>query len=202
MVACMRKACLFLFFLVLSLSFQTVHPHPHVFIYSKVDAVFDENGLAGFHVYWKFDEMFSAMRINEYDRNGNGKFENNELRALKSGAFDNLKKTNYFCHVSMDGRNFKVKNVKAFHAWIKDSILYYSFRVPLHVQTDGNKKSVKFSIYDTSFYCSVFLAENPVRFKNAKKLDTGYSVERNKQKAYYYNQVSPEEITFTFKEKS
>ncbi|MGM0642736.1 MAG: DUF1007 family protein [Thermodesulfobacteriota bacterium] len=186
--------------MVLLMPVETVRSHPHVFLHSKVDAVFDKNGLAGFHIYWKFDEMFSTMRINEYDRNGNGKFEKKELASLQKGAFDNLKKSDYFCNVTIGGNELKVKHVKNFHAWIKDSILYYSFRIPCHVKAIEKEKIVKLSIYDSSFYCSVFLAEKPVRFKNAEQFDFGYSVKRNKKKAYYYGQIYPEEITFTFKE--
>ena len=193
-----KKICLIL--MILLLPVLTSHSHPHVFLYTTVEGFFDENGLAGFHIYWQFDEMFSTLRINEYDRNGNGEFEKNELQALKKGAFDNLKKSDYFCHVSIGGKEFKVQYVTDFHAWIKDSIVYYSFRVPCHVKAYELEKTVKLSIYDPSFYCSVFLTDNPVSFKNTQTFDTGYSVERNKQKAYYYGQVYPEEITITFKD--
>mgnify|MGYP006285458185 FL=1 len=186
--------------LILTLPFSTAHSHPHVFIYTTVEAVFDKDGLAGFHLYWKFDEMFSTLRINDYDRNGNGEFEKNELQALEKGAFSNLKKSDYFSHVTIGGKEFKVQYVTEFHAWIKDSIVYYSFRIPCHVKANEREKTVKLSVYDPSFYCSVFLTDNPVSFKHAQKFDTGCKVERNKQKAYYYGQVYPEEITVTFRD--
>ncbi len=77
--------------------------HPHVFIHTAVDAVFDDEGLAGFQVRWLFDEMLSSMILMDYDQNDNRRFEPSEVKALEEGAFSNLKNFHYFVHVDIQG---------------------------------------------------------------------------------------------------
>ncbi len=195
----MKKICLA--FMLLSLVFpaEKGFPHPHVFIYTSVDIVFDKKGLAGFTIYWKFDEMFSSVFINDFDRNQNRKFEPAELKALEKGAFRNLRKSNYFCHVKIEKRRFPVEYVTDFTAWINGPHLHYSFHVPCHVTGYDKEKTVKLSVYDPTFYCSIFLTEEPVALKKEENFDIRYSTARNREEAYYYNQIYPEEITLTFK---
>ena len=196
-----------IFSLALILFVMFVHapvlaPHPHVFIYNSIKVVFDEKGLAGFEVKWVFDEMFSNMIIHDFDKNRNGHLEPSEIRGIKNGAFSNLKKFNYFTHVKINNRVFKVKFVKDFFAEIKENALIYRFLVPCHVGAGSSFKEVKISIYDISFYCSVFLTENPVGFENTSSCEVHHQIARNKKEAYYYGQVYPEEITIRFRRKN
>lgn len=193
------------FFLLLLFFFcnlKPVYSHPHVFVYTSIDACFDEKGLEGFQIYWKFDEMFSSMFIYDFDKNRNQKFEQSELEELKKGAFDNLKKFNYFCHIDILDKKFDVEYVKTFKAWIKGSSLYYSFFVPCHVQAVNEDKKISIAVYDHSFYCSVFLTKDPLYLKNNQNFEISYEVKRNPEKAYYFNQIVPKDITLKFRRKN
>lgn len=192
---------LFIFFLVFSMAEKTT-THPHVFIYSSIDAVFDENGLEGFRIYWKFDEMFSNMFIFDFDKNNNLSFEKEELKALENGAFKNLKKFDYFSHVKIEDKIFKVSYVKDFKAWIKNGNLYYSFFIPCHVKGYQKEKVIKISVYDHTYYCSVFLTRKPLYLENAENFQVSYDISRNSDEAYYFNQIFPEEITIGFRFKN
>ena len=174
-------------------------PHPHVFIYNSINVVFDEKGLAGFRVKWVFDEMFSNMIINDFDKNRNRRFEPQELERIKNGTFSNLKNFDYFTHIKITGRIFKVKFVKDFSADIKDNALVYQFFIPCHVRAASSFKEIKISIYDITFYCSVFLTKDPVGFENDSPFEHRHQIGRNKKDTYYYEQVYPEEITLRFR---
>ncbi len=191
-----------LIFFVVFVHVPVVAPHPHVFIYNSIKVVFNEKGLAGFKVKWVFDEMFSNMIIHDFDRNRNGHLEPSEIRDIKNGAFSNLKHFGYFTHVKTNGKVFKVKFVKDFSAKIKDNALIYRFFVPCHVSAISSFKEVRISIYDISFYCSVFLTKNPVDFENAPTYELHHRITKNKKEAYYYGQVYPEEIIVRFRRKT
>lgn len=176
--------------------------HPHVFIFNSIKVVFDKKGLVGFRVKWVFDEMFSNMLIYDFDKNGNGSFEPSEIRDIKNGAFSNLKAFDYFTHIKINGKPFKVKFVKDFSAKIKGDALTYRFFVPCHVLALSTFKEIKISIYDISFYCSVFLTKKPIDFENTSPYEFHYRIGKNKKEAYYYGQVFPEEITLRFRLKN
>jgi len=178
----------------------TLWPHPHVFLYSTVKVVFDEKGLAGVQVNWVFDEMFSSMIILDFDKNGNGKFEPSESESVKKGAFENLRQFDYFMHIKIDGKPFKVKYVKDFSAEISQGKMAYQFFVPCHVRAQEISKEIKISIYDSTFYSSVFWQKNPVTFENRHAYEVEHIIKKNRDEAYYYGQVYPEEILLKFRQ--
>jgi ABC-type uncharacterized transport system substrate-binding protein len=188
------SALLFLF-LTLSISWA----HPHVAIYNSVVIVFDQKGLAGFRIRWRFDEIFSNMMFLDYDTNKNKRFEPSEIQSIKTKAFSNLGNFDYFTHVKINDTPFKVKYVKDFSAAIQKNSLVYQFFVPCHVQALASNKTVKLAVYDQSFYCNVFLEEDPVSFENKSGYQIDYTIQKNKEEAYYYGQISPDELTLTFR---
>ena len=176
--------------------------HPHVFIHGRVGIVFDAKGLAGFDFRWVFDEMFSQMIIGDYDKNRNGRFEPGESEALKAGAFSNLKNFGYFTHIKIAGTPFPVRFVKDFRAEIEKGCLVYRFFVPCHVSAISANKKIAIAVYDQTFYCSIFLAKQPVFYRNQELFEAGHQIVVNKEEAYYFDQIYPEEILLTFRRKS
>ena len=174
--------------------------HPHVFLYSTVTIVFDDAGLAGFRVKWRFDEMFSSSILLDFDKNGNKRFEPPEIQAVEAGAFANLKQFNYFMHVRINGKPFEVQYVTDFSAAMEDDKLVYRFFVPCHVTAIETFKQVSLSIYDQTYYSSVFWADAPVAYKNADAYVVNHHIEKNKDEAYYYGQVYPEEVRLRFRQ--
>ena len=187
---------------ILSIPAFTAWSHPHVFLYSTVKVVFDEKGLAGVQVNWVFDEMFSSMMILDFDKNGNGRFEPSEIASVKKGGFENLRQFDYFVHIKIEGKPFKVKYVTDFLAEISKGKMAYRFFVPCHVRAAESSKEVKLSIYDATFYSSVFLGKSPVTYENRQFYEVEYVIEKNKMEAYYYGQVYPEEIILKFRQKN
>lgn len=174
-------------------------PHPHVFVDSAVTVVFDDKGIAGFKIRWVFDEMFSSMIILDFDTNGNNRFEPSEIEEVKNGAFSNLRTFDYFTHIKINGKPFKVKYVTCFSAEIADGTLIYRFFVPCHVRAGTTFKEIALSIYDRTFYSSVFWVENPVMYEHREGYDVEHHIEENTDEAYYHGQVCPDTITVRFK---
>jgi len=176
-------------------------PHPHVFIHTAVDAVFDDKGVAGFRIRWVFDEMFSGMIRMDYDRNGNRQFEPGEVAAVEKGAFSNLKKFDYFVHIRIDEKPFRVQFVKDFSAGLEGDQMTYSFFVPCHVRATPAQKEIRISVYDPEFYSSIFLIRDPLGLENREPFEVSYRVEENPDEAFYYGQIVPKEIRMRFKQK-
>ena len=158
--------------------------------------------LVGLQVNWVFDEMFSSMIILDFDKNGNRRFEPSEIESVKEGAFENLREFDYFMHIKIDGKPFKVKYVKDFSAEITKGKMAYRFFVPCHVRAEESSKEIKLSIYDVTFYSSAFLEKNPVTYENQHAYEVEYTIEKNRDEAYYYGQVYPEEIILKFRQKN
>lgn len=189
-------------FVLLSWSERVSWSHPHVFFDSTVTVVFDEKGVAGFKITWVFDEMFSSMMILDFDKNGNGRFEQPEIEDIKNGAFSNLRHFDYFTHIGINGKPFKVKHITDFSAEISDDVMIYQFFVPCHISAAETFKEVCLSVYDHTFYCSVFLSDDPVTYETGGPYQIEHRIETNRDKAYYYGQIYPEEIRLRFRRKN
>jgi ABC-type uncharacterized transport system substrate-binding protein len=188
-------------FFVPFLTESRVSGHAHVWIDHRVIVYFDEEGMAGFKQEWVFDEMFSHMIIHDFDRNQNGEFDPAEVDAVYKGAFSNLKKFEFFTHVKINGKPFKVQFVKEFDAKIvKDRVVYHFF-VPCHIKAASAYKEIRIGGYDESFYTSITLLKDQVSFRNGAEYEYHHQVELNKAEPYYYGQVYPEEIVLQFRKK-
>jgi len=175
--------------------------HPHIFTHASVLVSFDESGLAGFKVNWMFDEMFTAMMMLDYDTNGNGKLESAEGELVKKNAFDPIREYSYFTHVKIGNTPFPVKYITDFSSEIIKNKLIYRFFIPCHVHAVDTFKEVKVSIYDKAFYTYFSLISQPVGFEGDEKVCVDFRVEKNRDDAYYFDQICPEEICLKFKYK-
>ncbi len=184
------------------LSVPLSRAHPHVFMFNGVTVVFDQKGLSGFEIRWDFDEMFSSMIILDFDKNRNGRFEPSEIAGLETGAFSNLREFDYFTHIKIDKKPFQVKYVRNFSAEIENNILIYRFFVPCHVSATRKWKEVTISVYDREYYTSIFMAKEPIVFKNHRSFEVRRRIEKNKAEAYFFDQIYPDEATVRFRLKN
>ena len=86
----------------ISINPPEVHAHPHVFAVQRLNIVFDDKGLAGIKVYWKFDDMFANMIAEDHDINHNGKLEASEIITVKEKAFSFISEYSYFSFIRID----------------------------------------------------------------------------------------------------
>jgi ABC-type uncharacterized transport system substrate-binding protein len=177
--------------------------HPHVFIQNSLRIVFDRQGLAGVHASWVFDEFFSSMIADEFDRNHNNTLEESEIHAVKKGAFANLAKFDYFSFIKIDGRSFKVTYIRDFTAALEGGKLIYEFMIPCHVTAGTTFKEFIIAQYDPTYYSRVaFPKDKPVTLEGHSDFEVNWRISKNLKEAYYYGQVHPVEAIVRFKRKN
>jgi ABC-type uncharacterized transport system substrate-binding protein len=176
--------------------------HPHVFVVQRIEIVFDDKGLAGFKILWRFDEMFSSMIVGDYDKNQNRSLEPDEIKAIKKGAFSYLSNYHYFTFVKIDGQPFEVKFVTDFWAEVKENKLIYRFFVPCHVAARSSHRHIVAANYDPSYYTAIFYAEDrPAALKNAGAFDVGTAIRQDASTSIYYGMVNPWALFLDFRKK-
>jgi len=174
--------------------------HPHVFIDNTIKILFDQHGLAGIRAKWVFDEFFSSMIANDYDRNRNARFEKAEIEMIRKKAFSNLANFGYFTFIKINGRPFKVKYARDFSAALSGGKLTYAFFVPCHVKAISTFKELRISQYDPTYYTSMaFAKKRPVILEAGSGFNINYRISKNMEEAYYYDQIHPVEVILRFK---
>ena len=185
---------------LLFVSADVSNSHPHVFIQNSLRIVFDQQGLSGVRVKWVFDEFFTSMIADEFDKNHNNKLEKPEIIDIEKGAFANLVKFNYFSFIKINGKAFAVEHARDFSASLAGGKLMYSFLIPCHVKGTTAFKEFVISQYDPTYYTRVAFAEDrPVSLESASAFEVRYRISKNMKEAYYYGQVNPVEVILKFK---
>ena len=125
--------------------------HPHVWIDYEVVVKFGPEGPDGVRIDWAFDEMISALIIQKYDTNKDGKFSPDETRLIEKEHFSFLKDFNYFVEMKVNGALMPVKAVKDFEARNNKGQLHYLFTVPISgaARQDG---TLDLNVTDPTFY--------------------------------------------------
>ena len=166
--------------------------HPHVFIAQRITIVFDNQGLAGFNIHWTFDDMFTIMIAEDYDKNQNKVLEKSEIALIKKEAFSYVSNYNYFTFVKIDGKPFDVKFIQNFSAEFHDKKIVYKFFIPCHITATSNFKNVRVASYDPSYYSAIFFANNgSVPLDNSKSFKVRAVIKEDKSTSIYYGQINP-----------
>lgn len=166
--------------------------HPHVFIVQRFNIAFDDKGMAGVNVWWKFDDMFASMIAGDHDVNGNGSLEADEVASIKEKAFSLISAYNYFIFIKIDGKPFDIQYITDFNAILEDSRLIYEFFIPCHVTATRHQKRISVSGYDPTYYSAIFFAaDKPVSLDNAGAFDVNTAIREDPDTEIYYGMVHP-----------
>jgi ABC-type uncharacterized transport system substrate-binding protein len=147
--------------------------HPHMFIDTGVKFVLNDNGLKGIHITWEMDEMNSAWIIEDFDKNGNMKFENREQQTIYSQAFSAASQDNYFINLFQKNRKIDTLSIERFSVSLNDLMrVVYSFYVPVSICA-GSEKPEKILLYfrDPTIYIAFSVYRKSVTISEAERID-------------------------------
>ncbi|HAR63392.1 MAG: hypothetical protein DKM50_08845 [Candidatus Margulisiibacteriota bacterium] len=178
-----------------------VFSHPHIFIESSVSVVMDKDGLLGIRTNWVFDEMFSSVIYEEYDKNKDKRFNAQETKLIQSTAFSNLKGYNYFSSISIDNKPFPVTYVKDFSVKPAGEKVVYQFFIPCSVKAIKEYKEVRLAMYDSTYYMDIRFSGKSAGVENVGTYEVQQKMSENPKLAYWDGLMVPQEIVYKFRSK-
>jgi ABC-type uncharacterized transport system substrate-binding protein len=165
--------------------------------------VFDDKGLVGIKVRWKFDDMFASMIAEDHDLNKNGKFETKEVAAVKQNAFIYIADYSYFSFIKIDNKPFSVEFVKDFNAILEERKLIYEFFIPCHVTATQQVKKISVATYDPSYYSAIFFAaKEPVTLISDSVYEVKTAVREDPDTKIYFDMIHPWTLFLEFRKKA
>ena len=129
--------------------------HPHIWIDATVALVAREGTVRELAMAWKFDPLFSGMVTSDFDKNGNGTLDPDEIQALTDQTVPSIAEYDYFTHLRIGGKARKVESIRNFKIQVHNKLLYYGFAIPLDPPVDPLHTELSFSLYDRSYYTDV-----------------------------------------------
>jgi ABC-type uncharacterized transport system substrate-binding protein len=134
------------------LSSTAASAHPHVWVTYETTIVYDKGAVTGVEHIWTFDDMYTAMAVQGLDKNGDGKYDRDELAELAKVNMDGLKDFNYFTFAKLGTGELKFAGPA--EPWLEhvNGILRLHFKLPLSAPVLAEAEGLSLSIYDPSFF--------------------------------------------------
>jgi len=136
--------------------------HPHVWIEATLGYVVDDGKVTALDVTWLFDDLYSALVLEDFDNDADGTLSQQEFDLLVGLSAANLMSYTFFTHLRIGGEKHYVAAVKEFYAEVAaGDLILYRFRVPLPAPTTPQDLAV--GLFDDSYYVDVVLTEGDVQ---------------------------------------
>jgi ABC-type uncharacterized transport system substrate-binding protein len=151
--------------LMAGIAIPAAQAHPHVWVTVKATVAYDKDAITGIQQEWTFDEIYTAQAIEGLDKNGDGKYDRDELKELAQVNIDGLKEFAYFTFAKHGGTDLKFN--PPIDYWLDYSdqkILTLHFTLPLEKPVPTDATGFNFSVTDPSFFIAFDFAEkDPVK---------------------------------------
>jgi len=136
--------------------------HPHIFIEAKIHIQIDENNfVTKLHQEWRFDPLFSATVLLDFDINGNRQLDRAEIDVLDQTIRASLSEFDFFQSITANGRNMALVEPDMLTTSMKDNELYLILEnrpaSPLALERGS---FYLFTLYDPTFYVAVDFARD------------------------------------------
>lgn len=187
----MRAGAAIFAFVLFAVAAPAARAHPHVWITSISTFIFENGRIVALDYEWRFDELYGALLVEEFDRNRDRRFDAAETKVIQEKAFANLKEFNYFTALRAGAEPITVAGVENFSVAVEKRIAVYRFRLLLPRPIDPIREAVALSVYDPSFYIEIlFDKDDPVRFAGTAQ-PCGFEIGEDKANPIYFGSVFP-----------
>jgi ABC-type uncharacterized transport system substrate-binding protein len=133
--------------------------HPHVWVAVETTVLYEKGAFTGLRHRWIFDEFYTAMAIEGLDKNGDGKYDREELSELAKVNIEGLKEFGYFTFPQAAGQDLKTGEVRDYYLEHQDGILSLHFTVPFERPIKPDHKALSFTVHDPTYFIAFDFAK-------------------------------------------
>lgn len=134
---------------------QASEAHPHVFVDTFDQIVGDGHGhLSAIRTAWKFDALFSSSLLFDFDLNGNGSLDPQELSKVGATILGSAKDYKFFTNLEADGRRIALTAPDQVLARVEDGRLVLFLELRPQKTLPLADAPFTLTTYDPSFYVS------------------------------------------------
>ncbi|MBI3445919.1 MAG: DUF1007 family protein [Magnetospirillum sp.] len=184
--------------LLLALLPVAVQAHPHVLNDVHALVEFKEGKIVSLYMGWKFDPIFSASLLKDFDKNKNNRLDPDEIRDIEREAFADTKDQGFFTYARIGDKPVTWKSATDFKVvGLKDSLMY-AFRLNLPVPVDPRKDSFSFTTYEETFYIDMdFPTDNAVTLTGEGSAGCRATIAPDRGNTIFGGAVTPKRATIT-----
>lgn len=134
---------------------QTASAHPHVFAESRLEIETSKDGMiTELRHVWRFDEIFSASVVLDFDENNDLELDDGELVKIGEIVRQSLAEYDYYTNVSVDGKDFAMSAPDVLNADYADGqlLLFFAMQPEKPLELKGK---ISAGVYDPTLYAAM-----------------------------------------------
>lgn len=108
---------------------------------------------------WRFDEMFSASVVLDYDKNSDAKLDSQELAEIGATVHESLAEFSYYTFITQNGKAVDLRKPDAIHVDYKDNqvLMFFSVKPKAPLTAKG---TLTFGAWDPTLYTAMDFAKD------------------------------------------
>lgn len=128
--------------------------HPHIWAEARLDIAVSDDAVIALQHVWRFDDIFSATVMIEFDENADNQLDADELREVGETVRRSIADFDYFQTVLADGFDVEMSPPDVVLADMQDDrlILIFESKMAKPLPLSGK---LAFAVYDPTFYTAI-----------------------------------------------
>ena len=129
--------------------------HPHVFAEARLEVVIgDQGNISELRHVWRFDELFSATVLLEFDTNADLKFAPEELAEVSKIVHESLGEFNYYTFIDSNNKEVAIAAPDAINVDYQNGqlLMFFTVKPKSKLPAEGN---LRFGVYDPTMYTAI-----------------------------------------------
>lgn len=136
-----------------------VDAHPHAWIDLDTTAIFDDQGrFAGLEQTWLFGDFYSGYVLADIGSDDREVIIES-LREVARQNLINLREYDYFTVFKVDDLTKSIVDAETFETGVIEGRIYLKFTTLLDEPVDPRAVSVRYAVYDPTYYIEILYAE-------------------------------------------
>lgn len=128
--------------------------HPHVWAEARMEVVIEDDAVTALRHVWRFDDIFSATVILEFDANTDNTLDADELEEVGRVIRESTAEFGYFQDVTMGGKAAPMMPPPVIQTDLQDGRLLVFFESRSMPPMPLNGK-LSFGVFDPTFYTAI-----------------------------------------------
>ena len=139
---------------------EAVYAHPHASIDVKVQINFKNEKVISLREIWLFDEYYTAFALDDIVKTKGNLAENRDVNALFKQNIKNLVPYHYYTKLEMGGAQLDFGEVTTVMTRLIGNRVEMTFIAPLLKPVSLEHSSMRYAIFDPSYYIEMLHAES------------------------------------------
>jgi len=134
--------------------------HPHIFAEARLEVIAGSDGnISELRNIWRFDEMFSASVMLDFDKNSDLKLDKDELAEVGKVVHESLADFDYYTFVTEDGKKTELAKPDAIHVDYDNGqiLMFFSLKPAKPMPMKGK---MSFGVWDPTMYTAIDFAND------------------------------------------